>query len=134
MFWDKKEEVKENPRELYVKLNGEIITESQIDAMNVSEIDRLIVKLDMAIDECQGRIESLEDEGIEDDRLLKTRTALKKLQQGRTLALAVKRTKTGTVKLDIEHYFMRIAKRELNENQYNRILVKAQAEYEVENN
>lgn len=119
----------------YIKVNGTTYTESQIQGMELADLDTLITKVDLAIDDCQSYIDYMESDSISTntEKIEKSKYALGKLKKGRTFCLAIRRQKAGNVKQDIEHYFMKAAKRVLTENQYNRIMVKAQAEYEVDN-
>lgn len=132
MFGRKPVEQKNETCQFYVKLDGVKYTESDMENMTLPELDRFILKIDMAINECASRAEYLSTKEGESDNVKKVSFACKKLKDGKNIATAIKRMKQKTVKMDIEHFFIQCAKRELTENQFNRIMVKAQAEYELQ--
>lgn len=133
MFGMKKKPNSNEGKPYFIKLDGIEYTEADIENMDLPEIDRLLIKVDVAIEDCALYLERMKEEGTyQDEKAKKTNFALSRLKRGKTLVTAIKRSKMGEVKENLEKCFMRIAKRELTENQYNRILVKAQAEYELQ--
>ena len=127
-----KKQVEMNEQQFFVKLDGQKYTESDMEKMTIPEIDRFLLKIDMAINECETRTIYLDSRGADTETIQKVKFACKKLRDGKNIATAIKRMKQKTIKLDLEHFFIQCAKRELTENQFNRIMVKAQAEYELQ--
>ncbi len=119
---------------LFVRIYDKSYTINDIEQMSLPELEKMLVLLDINIKECQSFIESNKnnnDTQIQ-NRLQKTTYVLSKMNKAKLYAEAIKRTHYAAKKNSIEHYFIKSAKQVLTENQYNKIMVKAQAAYELQ--